>query len=140
MTMSGEETLAVAPEQGPDLVPIGLGQVQGGQLVRGKEGKSTFRMTRGQLEEFGFDFEEEHKPMTLPFVTMLADNASQMQVMWMDGPSQFFLGFTTGTSVRRLADSGAEFAAARAPQAAVGFLGPFHEEDLILLIEYVEQR
>ncbi len=138
--MRGKEAATMLPEQGPDLVAVGPGQRQTGQLVCRKKLEAPFAVRRRQEVESGSNFEEEHQPVGLPLVTVLADQPGQMQVGGLEGQTKFFRGFATGAGVRRFAQVGPEFSAARTPQAAVRFLRPLQQEDFVLFIETVEQR
>src|SRR5437867_336035 len=92
-----------------------------------------------QRLEARFDLEKEHQPMRLSLVAVLAGQAGQMKVAGRQRQPEFFGCLATGAGVRRLATLGAEFAAAGAPKAAIGFLSPLEQEHLAAIVERVEQ-
>ena len=53
---------------------------------------------------------------------------------------EFLPGLTAGADVGRLAEVGVQLSSAWAPEAPVGLLRPFQQENLVLLVEAVEQR
>ena len=59
---------------------------------------------------------------------------------WSLAAFRFFLGFTTGAGIGRLALASIELASAGAPQAEIGFFATLHEQDPVFAIKAVKQR
>ena len=78
--------------------------------------------------------------MGLALVAMLADHAGQMQICRAKLLANFLFRLATGAGVRRLAEVHLQFAAARAPEAAVRLLAALQQKNVVLLIEAIEQR
>lgn len=78
--------------------------------------------------------------MRLALVTMLADDAGEVQVARTQPQAGFLPRLATGASVRRLTHIGAELPAARTPEAPVGRLRPLQQQDFVAFVEAVEQR
>lgn len=76
--MGGEEAPTVPPEQRPDLIAIGLGQVKPSDLIAFDELKAPFAMGRGQGSEAWLDLEEKHQPMRVPRVAVFTDEPCEM--------------------------------------------------------------
>ena len=139
MAMGGEEAAAVLPEPGPDLFAVGLGNLQRGDFFAREKLETPFGMGRWEGFQARLDFKEEHEPVGLPLVTVLADETGEVKVGGGQTGADFFVGFAAGAGIGGFAEVHFEFAAAGAPEAAVGFLGAFEEEDLVLLVEAVEE-
>ena len=73
-------------------------------------------------------------------VTNFADDAGEAGFAFGDVQGDFFVGFAAGAAVRGFAFVDVEFAAGRAPEAEVGLLGAFHEQDFVVVVEAVEER
>ena len=80
--MGGKKSAAMFPEPGPDLFFVRLRDFQSGERLARKEFKSTFTVYGGSFGKPGFDLEQKHQPMSLAPVTMLADQAGEMQITW----------------------------------------------------------
>src|SRR5262245_58591107 len=80
MAMRGEKAAAMAPEQRPDLLAIGLRQRQLLQRSGGKEFEAPFRVRRRPMRESLFHLKQKHEPVRLAFVTVFADKAGQMKI------------------------------------------------------------
>src|SRR2546423_14159706 len=126
MAVSGEKAAAVLPEQRPDPFAVRLRKLQLFEPARRKEFESTFVVCGGQACQLPLDFEQEHQPVGLAFVTVLADNPRQVQTGRWYLEADFLPGFATGAGVGRLADLSLQLSAARAPQTAVGFFPALH--------------
>jgi len=70
---------------------------------------------------------------------MLADEAGQVQIGWREFEAGFLTGLAAGAGIGGFAAIHFQFAAAGAPETAVGFLGAFEQQDFVLLAEAVEQ-
>lgn len=137
--MGGEETATMLPEQGPDVGAIGLGNLEGKDLVARNEPEGAFAVGWGKGCQTLFDLEEEHEPVSLPEVTVLTDHRGQVEVGGVKFQSEFFLRLATGAAMGRLTQILLELSSAGTPQAAIGFLGALEEEDFVGVIEGVEQ-
>lgn len=78
--------------------------------------------------------------MRLPLVTMLTDQARQMQVPGLQLDREFFMRFTAGAGKGRFPGLLFKLPTRRTPQTQVRFLRAFQQEDVIALIETIEQR
>ena len=123
--MCSEEAAAMLPQERPEDVPIGLGNVQRGDFLTGKEAEHTFRMRRRAFAEAGLYLEQKHEPVTLPGVGVLADDGSQVQVGWRNRKIDFLSGFPAGARIRRFAFINMDLAAARTPETEIGFASTF---------------
>src|SRR2546422_7909885 len=126
MAVSGEKAAAVLPEQRPDPFAVRLRDLQLFELPWRKEFESTFVVCGGQARQLPLDFEQEHQPVGLAFVTVLADNPRQVQTSRCHLQADFLPGFATGAGVGRLADLSLQISAARAPQTTVWFFPVLH--------------
>src|SRR5262245_19767142 len=138
--MGGEKAPAMFPEEWPELFTIGFRNWKRVEFGAWEKRKAPFTMWRRQRLQALFDLEQEHQPVRLSLVAVLAGQTGQMKIAGSQRQAEFLSRLAAGAGVRRLARLGAEFAAARAPEAAVGFLGPFKQEHLVAVIERVEQR
>jgi len=80
MAVRGKETAAMPPEQRPDLLAVGLRQRQPFQSVTGEKLEPPFIVRRRQLCQLLGKLEQEHQPMRLAFVTVLANDAGKVQI------------------------------------------------------------
>jgi len=62
-----------------------------------------------------------------------------MQIGWREFEAGFLAGLAAGAGVGGFAAIHFQFAAAGAPETAVGFLRAFEQQDFLLLAETVEQ-
>ena len=138
--MGGEEPAAMLPEQRPDLLAIGLRQPQGPDGGAGEKLKPPFAMRDRQRRQPGFDLEQEHQPVAITGVSVLADQACKMQVARLPLAVEFLAGLPAGTGAGRFADVHVQFAAGWAPQAEIRLLGPLQQQHFVLLVEAIEQR
>jgi len=81
MAMSGEETSAMEPEQGPDLFEVGLRQLCAGQRLAREEFEYSFAMARRQGFELRLYFEQKHQPVRLALVAVLTHQADHVEVV-----------------------------------------------------------
>jgi len=139
MAVRRKKAATMFPEQRPELFAVGLRNRKRIELGSWKEGKAPFAMQRGQCFEAWLDLKKKHQPVRLSLVSVLAGQTGQVKLAGRQRQSQFFGRFAAGAGVGRLARLCAEFAAARAPQTAIGFLGAFKQEHFASLIERVEQ-
>jgi len=137
--MRGEKAVPVPPKPGPDPLAVGLGQLHCLQGFAGKELKPAFPVRRREHRKLLLYFEQEHEPMTLALVPMLADNSRQMQIGGGNPESHLLSSFSASAGVRRFALFRVQFAATRAPQSQIRFLRPFQQQHLIVVIKTVEQ-
>lgn len=77
--------------------------------------------------------------MTLALVTVFADEAGKVQVRGGQFESKLLFSLAARASVRGFAGVGVQLAAAGAPEAAVGLLRAFQQQDFVEFIEAVEQ-
>jgi len=77
--------------------------------------------------------------MGIIFVSLLADNAGQMQIARGEIDANFLLRLTAGATIRGFADPGIQLAATGTPQPLVGLLHAAHQKHLVALIETIEQ-
>jgi len=75
----------------------------------------------------------------LPFVTVFADDACEVQLTWFNDKPQFFGSLAACACVRRLAVFGQEFASARTPKPEVRLARAFEQQNFVVLIEAIEQ-
>ena len=139
MAMRCEEPSTMFPELRPDLFAIGLRKLQRIQLRAGEELESPFTMGRRSDYESPLDFKEEHQPVRLPVVTVLAHEPGQMQLGRRNVQSHFLMRFATGARIRRFTDVGMELPSTWAPQAAIRFLCSFEQQHLVALVKHIEQ-
>lgn len=77
--------------------------------------------------------------MRAPFVAGFGSNAGEVRFVWSDLEADFLEGFPAGAGVRGFAFRSVEFAAGRAPEAEIGFMGAMHEENFIAPVKAVEK-
>ena len=134
-----KETAAMLPEQRPEAFLVCPRKAQTGQVAPRMETESAFAMGCRHLAEPPLDFEQEHEPVGLSLVSVFADQTGQVQVGWLEAQADFLLGFATGAGIRGFAGFGFQLAAARAPQATVGFLSALEQQHSVSVVEAVEQ-
>ena len=78
--MRGKECAAMPPEPGPDSFAIRAWELEGIDSVAGKELEPAFVVRRRQGFQAGYDFEEEHEPVGLPFVAVFTDQSREVEV------------------------------------------------------------
>ena len=135
-----EEAAAMLPEHGPDGFDVCLRNVQTRDRRAREEFKTPLAHRRRQLRETRLHLEEKHQPVRRALVAVFADEAGEMQTPRRELQADLLVCFTASTGVGRFAGVRLEFAAGRAPEAAVRLLRAFEQEDFIALIETVEQR
>jgi len=140
MAMGGEEAAAMPPEPRPDFFAVRLRNFQTSQSLTRKKLEPPFAMGRRQRRQLLLYLEQKHQPVALSLVTVLADEAGQVQVGRLEAQAEFLVRFAAGAGVRRLAHAGVKFAATRAPEAEIRFLRPLEQQDFVALIETVKQR
>ena len=139
MTVRGEEAAAVLPEPGPEFFAVGLRQLQVNQRGLREELKPALGVNGREYFQFWPYFKQEHEPVGLTLVTVFADEAGEMQVTRFELLAGFLAGLATGAGVGRFALVRVELATARTPEAAIGLLRAFEQEDFIVVVEAVEQ-
>ena len=122
------------------MLEVGFGQAQAGQFFAPEECESAFAMCHGQTGETRFYFEEEHQPVRLADVAVLAHEAREMEVSRLNFDAEFFPGLAARRGVGRLATGSVELSATGTPKAKCRFLGAFHQQHAILFVETIEQR
>ena len=139
MAVRGKEAAAILPEPRPDAFAVGLRDVQAVQCGAREELKATFAHGRRELLELRFQLEQKHQPVCLSLKAVFAHDAREVEVGGRKFQAEFLVRLARGADVGRFAEVGLEFAAARTPEAEVGLLGAFEQEDFIALVEAVEQ-
>ena len=134
-----EETAAMFPECGPDVFAVVDGKSEGRDCVAAMELEAALAVRRWNLFQRRAQFEEEHQPVSLPMIAAFADHSGQDPIGGSCFDAEFFMSFAAGARVGRFAQFGLEFAARRAPAAAIGFVRPFDQQDLVALVEAVEE-
>src|SRR4051812_43450836 len=86
-----------------------------------------------------FHLEEKDEPVALPAVIVFAHNGREVQIAWRDLQTEFLLRLAAGASIRRFPIVGVNLAAARTPEATIGFLRSFEQQHFVALIENVKQ-
>jgi len=140
MAVRREKSAAMPPEPGPDLFPVGLRQFQTFERGAGEELKTSFGVVGRQCFQARLDLEQKHEPVRPALVTVLADEAGQMQIFRPQRQPGFLMRFAAGASVGRFAAVHFQLPTAGAPEAAVRFLRAFKQQHLVMLAETVEQR
>lgn len=135
----GEKATAMFPEQRPDNVAVRLGNVQRRNPVSRKETKVSFAMLGRAFAQTQFHFKKKDEPMARATVGVFTHDGSEVQIACGDFQAKLLTRLAAGAGVRRFAFVGVDLAAARTPEAAVGFLGAFEQQDFIALIEHVKQ-
>ena len=110
---------------GPEGLFIGLGEVEGIDLVTGEELEVAFRDLGGEGLDGFVAGEEEEEPMVLVFVAFFSDHGEEVEVLVGDVEACFFFGFTDGAFERRFAVFHMDFAADGGPEVFIGGLGAF---------------
>ena len=139
MVVRGKEATTMLPKPRPEFFPVGLRQLQIDQRRLREELKPALRMDGREGFEFWFHFKQEHEPVRLTLVTVFTDEAGEMQVARLELLAGFLARLATGAGVRRFALVRVELAPARTPEAAIGLLRAFEQEDFIVVVEAVEQ-
>jgi len=139
MAVRGEESTAMLPEPRPDFLAVGLRQFQLVQRHARKELKAAFGVNGRKHFQFWLHLEQEHEPMRVPLVAVLADEAGEVQVGWGQLLAGFLARLAASAGVRRFALVRMQFPAAWTPKAAIRFLGALQQEDFVLLVKAVEQ-
>src|SRR5436190_20183206 len=132
-----KEDSAMLPKPGLDLFEVGLWHLDLSQCGAGKEFKSAFTVRGRKRGQLWHDFKKKHEPMALPLIAVLADQAGKVQICRRDPEAKFFLRLATRARIRRFAFFTVQFTAARTPQPQIRFLRPFHQKNLIAVIETV---
>jgi len=140
MAVRRKKAAAKPPEPRPDFFTVGLWNVQIKNLFAREKLKASFHMNRRQRFQFHLHLEQEHQPVRLALIAVFADQPGQMQVRRREFQSGFLVRLAAGAGVRRLAEVHLQFAAARAPQAAIRLLRAFEQKSFLLLAEAVKQR
>ena len=100
MAMRGEEAAAMSPKQWPDLLAIGLRQRKITEFLAAKEPELPFPMRRRKRFQTRPQIKEEHQPMSLPFITVLADDSCEMKCSRFDSQPEFFPRLAAGAGIR----------------------------------------
>ena len=140
MAMRREKSAAMPPEPRPDLFPVGLRQLQTVERRAGEKLEPAFGVVRRQRGQPRLHLKQEHQPVGLALITMLADEAGQVQVRRLDFDAEFLLRLAAGAGVGRFAGVHLQLAAARAPEAAVRLLRAFEQQHFIAPVEAIQQR
>src|SRR6185436_100079 len=111
----------------PDLFDIGFWHLKFGHCTACVEFESSFGVSGWQCPETLLQFKQEHEPVRLPFVTVFADDACEVQLTWFNDKPQFFGSLAACACVRRLAVFGQEFASARTPKPEVRLARAFEQ-------------
>lgn len=127
LAVGDEEAVAVLPEEGPDLFAIGAGQWQGVEFLAGGPAKGTFLVVGWQLGEARLDLKEKHQPMGFALITVLADEAGEVEIGGRELQAGLLTGLAEGTGVRAFACVSLQFAARRTKEAAVRIVPAFHQ-------------
>ena len=80
VAMRGEETAAVLPEPWPYALPVCLRDRQPRQGFTWEELKAPFAMRGRQRRQSSLYLEQEHQPMALALIAVLARQPGQVQV------------------------------------------------------------
>ena len=139
MAMRGKKSASILPEPWPDLLCVCLGQVQSRQGRASKERKPALTMCRRQRAQSLFHLEQEHQPMALALVAMLAHQSGKVQIARSKRQANFLLRFTASASIGRFPAFLVKFPAAGAPQAEIWLLRPLQQQNFVLLVEAIEQ-
>ena len=113
--MRGEKAAAMFPEHRPNELAVGLGQGKRIELRARKKFKAAFANGRRGFAQARENFEQKNQPVRLASVTVLADEAGEMQICGRDAQADFFRSFAASAGVGRLAFRGVKLAAAGAP-------------------------
>src|ERR1035438_8396227 len=140
VAMRRKEPAAVMPEPGPNALAVRPRYLQACHGLAGEELKASFLVHGRQGSKPAVHLEQEHQPMGLALVAMLAHQPRQMQVGRRKPQPQLFLRLTARADIRRLADIRVQLPAARAPKPSIRLLCPLQQQRLVLLIEAVKQR
>ena len=138
--MRSKKSITILPKQGPDLLEVGFGQGQAGHFFTPEECEPAFAMRRWQTGEARFHFKQEHEPVSLPVVAMLAHESHEMEVAGLNFDAEFFPGLAASRGVRRFAAGRVDFSAAGTPKPQIRLLRALHQEDAILFVETIKQR
>lgn len=71
---------------------------------------------------------------------MLAEDAGEVQVAWLNRQTQFLVRFTARAGVRRFAIVGMQFATRRTPEATIRLLRALEQQHFVAFIEATKQR
>src|ERR1035438_739412 len=115
MAMRSEEAAAVLPEPGPDPLPVSLRNLQPRQGFAREELETPLAMGGRQDLQSPLHLEQEHQPMALSLIAVLARQASQVQVGRRQHHAELLLSLAAATRVRGFARVGVQLAAAGAP-------------------------
>src|SRR5512136_2919228 len=89
MAMRGKKAAAMLPEPRPDAFAVRSRKLQSSQRVAREKLKSPFAMGGRERSQSPFQLKQKHQPMALSPVTVLADNAGQMQLQRVDRQAEF---------------------------------------------------
>src|ERR1035438_1495485 len=103
VAMRGKKAAAVLPKPGPDALPVGLRYLHSLQGFAREELKAPFAMNRRQGGQFPLHLEQEHQPMALALIPVLAGQAGQVQVGRRKRYAEFLLRLAAGAGIGRLA-------------------------------------
>ena len=78
--------------------------------------------------------------MALAQITMLADEAGEVQVRGRQVHAEFLLRFAAGAGIRRFALVRVELSAARAPEPEIRLLRAFQQQHFVALIKTIKKR
>ena len=140
MAMRREKAAAKLPEPRPDLLAIRLRDMNRVNRRAREELEPPFAARLRQRRQLLPHLEQEHEPMRLALVPVLAHHARQVQIRRRQFHAHLLLRLATGARIGRFPDVHLQLAAARAPETAVRLLGPLQQQHLVLLIKAIEQR
>ena len=140
MAVRGKKAPAILPEPRPDAFAVGLRDVQTVQRGAREKVKAALAHGRRELLQLRLQLEQKHEPVRLALKAVFAHEAGEVEIGRREGLAEFLMRLARSADVRGFAEVGLEFAPARTPEAAVGLLGAFEQENFVALVEAVEQR
>lgn len=138
--MSDKKAVPILPEEGPNLVAIGLRKRKIFDLAPREKAERAFFNGRWNLCEPREIFEEEDQPVRLVSISVFTDDPDQMKIRWCGRDSQFFTSLSKCAHVGGLSVSRIELAPARAPESLIGLLLSLHQQCIAPRIEAIDQR
>jgi len=100
------------PEPGPDLLPVGLRQLQTLERGAGEKLKASFGVNGRQCFQARFHLKQEHQPVRLALEAVFADETGQVQIFGAQATGRFPRALRGGAGVGRFADVHFQFPAA----------------------------
>src|SRR5438093_5107571 len=138
--MGREESPPVLPKQWPNLLQVCFWNFERIEFLASEKAKDAFAVLWRKRFQPRLQFEQEHQPVRLAGIAMLADESGKVKIRFSEFQPKHFGGLAAGASVRRFARRHVQLPAAGAPEPKIWFLRSVHKQHLVCLVKTVQQR